>query len=133
MGFAVLSLAVAAFQLMLDRGEQKSWLQSPEIMIEAALALFGLYMFVAHSATTRRPFFDVRLFKDRTFLLSYALMTLIMLVYFGSLALPPQMLQGELNYPVLTAGLVMAPRGLGTIDAILLVRRVSHITGPKVQ
>src|SRR6202789_3497094 len=66
MGFAFLSLAIAGFQLMLDRGEQKGWLQSPEIMIEAALMVFGLYMFVAHSATTRRPFFDVRLFPDRT-------------------------------------------------------------------
>ena len=132
LGFAFLSLAVSGFQLMLDRGEQKGWLQSPEIMIEAALMLFGLYMFVAHSATTRRPFFDVRLFKDRTFVLSNAIMTLIMLVYYGSMALTPQMLQGELNYPVLTAGLVMAPRGFGTIAAILLVGRVSHITGPRV-
>jgi DHA2 family multidrug resistance protein len=89
-------------------------------------------MFVAHSATTRRPFFDVRLFKDRTFVISNAIMTLIMLVYYGSMALTPQMLQGELNYPVLTAGLVMAPRGMGTIAAILLVGRVSHVTGPRL-
>jgi MFS transporter, DHA2 family, multidrug resistance protein len=94
--------------------------------------IFGLYMFVAHSATTRRPFFDVRLFQDRTFVLSNAIMTLIMLVYYGSMALTPQMLQGELNYPVLTAGLVMAPRGLGTIAAILLVGRVSHVVGPRL-
>jgi len=132
MGFAFLSLAVACFQLALDRGQQKGWLQSPEIMIEATLMVFGLYMFVAHSVTTRRPFFDVRLFKDRTFVLSNAIMTLIMLVYYGSMALTPQMLQGQLNYPVLTAGLVMAPRGIGTIAAILLVGRISHVTGPKL-
>jgi DHA2 family multidrug resistance protein len=130
-GFGFLSLAIACFQLALDRGEQKGWLQSPEIMIEAALMGFGLYMFVVHSATTRRPFFDVRLFRDRTFILSNAIMTLIMLVYYGSMALTPQMLQGELNYPVLTAGLIMAPRGLGTIGAILLVGRIMQHTGPR--
>jgi len=130
-GFGFLSLAIACFQLALDRGEQKGWLQSPEIMIEAALMVFGLYMFVVHSATTRRPFFDVRLFRDRTFVLSNAIMTLIMLVYYGSMALTPQMLQGELNYPVLTAGLIMAPRGLGTIGAILLVGRLTKLTGPR--
>jgi DHA2 family multidrug resistance protein len=101
-------------------------------MIEAALMVFGLYMFIVHSATTRRPFFDVRLFRDRTFVLSNAIMTLIMLVYYGSMALTPQMLQGELNYPVLTAGLVMAPRGLGTIGAILLVGRITKLTGPRL-
>ncbi len=131
MGFGFLSLAIACFQLALDRGEQKGWLQSPEIMIEAALMGFGLYMFIVHSATTRRPFFDVRLFRDRTFVLSNAIMTLIMLVYYGSMALTPQLLQGELNYPVLTAGLIMAPRGLGTIGAILLVGRITKVTGPR--
>jgi DHA2 family multidrug resistance protein len=131
-GFGMLSLAIASLQLALDRGEQKGWLQSPEILIEATLMLFGLYMFVVHSATTRRPFFDVRLFKDRTFLLSNAIMTLIMLVYYGSMALTPQMLQGELNYPVLTAGLIMAPRGIGTIGAILLVGRLTKLTGPRL-
>jgi MFS transporter, DHA2 family, multidrug resistance protein len=125
LGFGFLSLAVATLQLGLDRGEQKGWFESPEILIEFSLMAFGAYMFVAHSATTRRPFFDVRLFKDRTFVLSNAIMTLIMLVYYGSMALTPQMLQGELNYPVLTAGLVMAPRGIGTIAAILVVGRVS--------
>jgi DHA2 family multidrug resistance protein len=93
---------------------------------------FGAYMFVVHSMTTRRPFFDVRLFKDRTFVLSNTIMTLIMLVYYGSMALTPQMLQGELNYPVLTAGLVMAPRGFGTIAAILLVGRISKHNGPRL-
>jgi DHA2 family multidrug resistance protein len=132
MGFAFLSLAIAAFQLAIDRGEQKGWLDSTEILIEAVLMLFGLYMFVAHSATTRRPFFDVRLFRDRTFVLSNAIMALIMLVYYGSMALTPQMLQGELNYPVLTAGLIMAPRGFGTIGAILLVGRIMPIIGPRL-
>jgi DHA2 family multidrug resistance protein len=131
-GFGMLSLAIASLQLALDRGEQKGWLQSPEILIEATLMLFGLYMFVVHSATTRRPFFDVRLFKDRTFLLSNVIMTLIMLVYYGSMALTPQMLQGELNYPVLTAGLIMAPRGIGTIGAILLVGRLTKLVGPRI-
>ena len=131
-GFAFLSLAVSCFQLMLDRGEQKGWLQSTEIMVEIALMLLGLYMFVVHSATTKRPFFDVRLFRDRTFVLSTSLLALIMLVYYGSMALTPQMLQGELNYPVQTAGIIMAPRGIGTIGAILLVGRVSGITGPRL-
>jgi DHA2 family multidrug resistance protein len=59
-------------------------------------------------------------------------LSVIMLVYYGSMALTPQMLQGELNYPVQTAGIIMAPRGLGTIGAILLVGRISKLTGPRL-
>ncbi len=130
-GFAFLGLAIASFQLILDRGELKGWFQSPEILTEASLAIFGLYMFVAHSATTERPFFDVRLFKDRTFVASTFIMAFLMIVYYGSMSLTPQMLQGEMNYPVLTAGLVMAPRGVGTILAILLVGRISSFVGQR--
>jgi DHA2 family multidrug resistance protein len=131
LGFAFLSLAIASFQLVLDRGEQQGWYDSGEILIETALAIFGLYMFIAHSATTKRPFFDVRLFKDRTFVVSIMIMALIMVVYYGSMALTPQMLQGELHYPVLTAGLIMAPRGVGTILAILIVGRLSKFMGQR--
>ncbi len=51
LGFGFLSLAVACLQLGLDRGEQKGWFESPEILIEFSLMAFGAYMFVAHSAT----------------------------------------------------------------------------------
>ncbi len=130
-GFGFLSLAVASLQLMLDRGEQQGWFQSTEILVEATLAVFAFYMFVVHSSTTSRSFFDARLFRDRTFVVSTIIMTLIFVVYYGSMVLTPQMLQGELNYPVLTAGLIMSPRGVGTILAIMLVGRIAKWTGPR--
>ncbi len=130
-GFGFLSLGIMCLQLVLDRGEQRGWFQSGEIQIEAALMLFSLYMFVTHSATTIRPFFDVRLFQDQTFVVSTIIMMLIFVVYYGSMVLTPQMLQQEFNYPVLTAGLIMAPRGAGTIAAIMLTGRISKWVGPR--
>jgi len=38
-GFGTLSLAIGALQIMLDRGEQKDWFSSGEIMIEAIVAV----------------------------------------------------------------------------------------------
>ncbi len=128
-GFGFLSLAVMSLQLVLDRGENQGWFQSTEIQIEATLMVFASYMFIVHSATTAKPFFDVRLFKDRTFVVSTIIMMLIFVVYYGSMVLTPQMLQQELNYPVLTAGLVMAPRGVGTIAAIFLTSRFTARLG----
>jgi DHA2 family multidrug resistance protein len=37
-----------------------------------------------------------------------------------------------MNYPVLTAGLVLAPRGLGTMASMLLVGRIIDRVGAKV-
>ena len=131
-GFTFLSLAVAAVQFVLDRGEQKGWFQSAEIQIEAVIAAFGLYMFVVHSMTARKPFIDIRLFQDRTFMACVLLQLSIVAVFYGSMVLSPQMLQVELHYPVFTAGLVMAPRGLGTIAAMLLVARLSKRLDPRI-
>jgi DHA2 family multidrug resistance protein len=131
LGFGFLSLAVMSLQLVLDRGESKGWFQSGEIQLEAALTIFALYMFVVHSATTTRSFIDIRLFQDQTYVVSTVIMTLIFVVYYGSMVLTPQMLQQEFGYPVLTAGLIMAPRGVGTIAAIMVSGRLRQWVGPK--
>jgi len=126
LGFSFLSLAIAAFQLALDRGEQQGWFTSAEIQIEAVLGAFGLYMFIVHSLTGDRPFIDLGLFRDRNFVLCILLATLTQLIFNGSFVLSPQLLQVELNYPVVTAGLVMGPRGLGTVVAMLAFGRLAN-------
>jgi len=131
-GFSFLSLAIASLQLALDRGEQLGWFASAEIEIEVALAVFGIYMFVVHSLTAQRPFIDLALFRDRNFVLCIVLAIVTNLVFNGSFVLSPQLLQTELNYPVVTAGLVMGPRGFGTIAAMLLFGRVSNRIDPRL-
>ena len=130
-GFAFLSLAIGAFQLVLDRGEQQGWFQSPEILVESALAVFGLYMFVVHSMTTKNPFIDVRLFADRTYVIGVSIMALIFMVYLGALVLVPQLLQLEMNYPVFTAGLATSPRGLGMIAMFIFIGRFGKRVNPR--
>jgi DHA2 family multidrug resistance protein len=68
-GFGALSLAIGAFQLMLDRGEELDWLSSHEIIIEACLAGIGFYIFLIQSALAPKPLFFPRLFTDLNFCL----------------------------------------------------------------
>jgi len=46
-GFVMLSIAVGALQLMLDRGEINDWFQSTEIRIEAAISALCFYLFIS--------------------------------------------------------------------------------------
>jgi DHA2 family multidrug resistance protein len=131
LGFGFLSLAVGAFQMLLDRGEHKGWFESSEILVEAALAIFGLYMFIVHSATTKHPFIDMRLLRDRTFVSGTAIMGLIFMIYLGAMVLVPQLLQFMFNYPVLTAGLATSPRGIGMMLAIMAANRMHRLVSPK--
>ncbi|HTN42246.1 MAG TPA: DHA2 family efflux MFS transporter permease subunit [Nitrospiria bacterium] len=124
-GFAVLSLAIGAFQLMLDRGQIQDWFNSPEIWIEAIVAGVSVYLFVVHMITTDKPrFVSPALFKDRNFLTGNVFIFMVGAVLFATLALLPPLLQDLLNYPVVLTGLVTAPRGIGTLVAMVLVGRM---------
>jgi DHA2 family multidrug resistance protein len=123
-GFGVLSIAVGVLQIFLDRGPIKGWFESGEIKIEAAVAALAFYLFFAHTLTAKRPFIRLSLYKDRNFASGNVLMFVVGIVLFANLALISPMLQGLMNYSVLQAGLVMAPRGAGTLIAMFLVGRM---------
>ncbi len=123
-GFLTLALAIGAMQLMLDRGEQLEWFDSPEIVIETALAVLGLYLFVVHTLTTARPFLDFRLFRDRNFVTGTIFIFVVGVILLATLALLTPFLQTLLGYPVLTAGMLLAPRGIGTMCAMMIVGRL---------
>ena len=64
-GFTALAMALAAFQLMLDRGEFKGWFDDGEIVLEATVVALGFYLFIVHSATTKNPFVSPAILRDR--------------------------------------------------------------------
>src|SRR5262249_18364036 len=118
LGFGTLSLAIGAFQVLLDRGEQLDCVRPGEIWIAAIIAVSAFYRFLVHTFTAREPFIRPALFRDRNFAAGTLFVAIVGLTYYASLALQPPYLQGLMNYPIVTAGLVMGPRGIGTMAAM---------------
>jgi DHA2 family multidrug resistance protein len=123
-GFSTLGLAIGALQVLLDRGEQLDWFGSGEIWIEAIVAVSAFYMFLVHTFTADEPFVRPALFRDRNFAAGMAFIFIVGVTYLASLALMTPYLQNLMNYPIVTAGLVLGPRGLGTMGAMLIVGRL---------
>jgi DHA2 family multidrug resistance protein len=123
-GFASLGIAIGALQMMLDRGQQLDWFSSREIIAEAAISALSFYLFLVHTFTTERPFIEPRLFRDRNFSTGLVFIFVVGVILLATLALITPFLQNLLEYPVLTAGLLMAPRGIGTMGGMLLVGRL---------
>jgi len=123
-GFGTLSLGIGAAQVLLDRGEQLDWFGSGEIIIEAIIAAAAFYLFIVHTFTAKKPFVRPALFRDRNFTAGTLFVAVVGLTYYASLALQPPFLQDLMNYPVVTAGFVMGPRGIGTMGAMLVVGRL---------
>ena len=120
-GFLALSFAVAAFQLMLDRGERNDWFESNEIMIEALIAAVAFYIFIAHSLTTERPFLTPRLLLDRNFAIGMLLTLVFGMLNFTPMVLLPSMLKNLQNYPDSLIGLLLGARGMGTLAGFIIM------------
>jgi DHA2 family multidrug resistance protein len=125
-GFATLSLAIGALQLLLDRGQQNDWFSSTETWIEAVVLVVTATYFVAHTLLTpaQKSFVDFRLFKNQNYVTGVLFIFIVGLVLYATRALIPTMLETLLDYPVLTTGLVTAPSGIGTMASMLIAGRL---------
>jgi DHA2 family multidrug resistance protein len=123
-GFGTLSLAIAAMQVLVDRGEELDWFGSGEIVAEAIIAVSAFYLFLVHTFTAREPFVRPSLFRDRNLTAGVLFISIIGLTYYASLALQPPYLQNLMNYPIVSAGLVLGPRGIGTMGSMLIVGKL---------
>lgn len=130
-GFSMLALALASVQLMLDRGQQLDWFQSPEIWIEAGIAAAGFWVFAVHIATGRNALFEPQLFANRNFATSLFLIFIVGIVMFATMALLPPMLQTIYGYPVIDAGLLVAPRGIGILVSMFIAGQLIGKVDPR--
>ncbi len=124
-GFGMLAIGIAGLQYLLDRGNHQDWFSANDIRLSAALGIIGLVSFTWHSLRHgAHAVFDVRIFKDRNFAMSCVLIGTMGMGMFGGLVLQPILLEGLLGYPIVTTGIVMAPRGLATAVTMILVGRL---------
>ncbi|MBS0641527.1 MAG: MFS transporter, partial [Proteobacteria bacterium] len=85
----------------------------------------GFYLFVVHVSCAPQPLIRPALFKDVNFASGVMLMFMVGIFMVSSLALMTPWLQVLSQYPVQTAGLLMAPRGLGSLVTTMLTGRLS--------
>jgi DHA2 family multidrug resistance protein len=124
-GFAVLGLAVACLQLMLDRGEIKDWFGSTEIIVYAVLCGLGFYLFVVHLFTAKSALIPPRLFRDTNFAAGLVLIFAVGMLILATSALLAPYLQTLAGRSVENTGLLLAPRGLGTMIGVLIAGRLA--------
>jgi DHA2 family multidrug resistance protein len=126
LGFAILAIALGSFQLLLDRGEQQDWFGAYEIIIYAVLAGLSAYLFVVHMLTARQPLITPAMLADRNFAVGLVLIFGVGGLIVATAALMAPWLQSLGGYSVSQAGLLIAPRGIGTMAGILIAGRLTN-------
>lgn len=124
LGFWTLGLGLGVLQLMLDRGEGEDWFSSTEIVIEAIVAVSLLWVFLVHTRLTRTPLFSSELMRNRNFVAGMICMGVLGLANVAMGAMLPSMFQNVYQYPVMLAGMLAAPRGVGVMLMMMATSRL---------
>jgi DHA2 family multidrug resistance protein len=123
-GFAALSIALASFQLMLDRGQQLDWFDANEVRFWAALLGVSIYLSAVHMFTRKNTFISPRMFADRNFAVGCLISATVGVVSFATIPILTVMMQSLLGYSALDTGMIGAPRAVGTLIAMIVVTRL---------
>jgi DHA2 family multidrug resistance protein len=120
-GFVFIAIAIAATQLMFDRGQRNDWFESPETLIECTAALVFFVMFAIHMLTGRAPLFEVATFRNRNFAVGIVVALIMGMLQYTPMVLFPPLLQELQGYPEATIGYLIASRGLGNLLSFTIV------------
>src|SRR3982075_976662 len=123
-GFGLMALALGTLQLVLDKGQEQEWFSSSLITLGAVFAGVMFISFIIWELRAKEPIVNLRILANRNFAVGTALMTVLGIVLYGTIALLPLFLQTLLGYPALQSGLAVSPRGIGSIASMIIVGRL---------
>jgi DHA2 family multidrug resistance protein len=124
LGFGLMAVWLATLQVVLDKGQQEDWFGSRWITWMAVISVVALVAFIIRELKAKEPIVDLRVLGNRNFALGTALIFLVGVVLYGTIALLPLFLQTLMGYPAYQAGMATSPRGLGSFVAMFIVGRI---------
>ena len=124
-GLGLLILWIGAMQIMLDKGKDLDWFDSPTIVALAVVAAVGFASFIIWELTDQNPIVDLKVFRHRGFAASTAIMCVVYGNFFASVVLVPLWLQTNMNYTATWAGRVTAWQGLLAVAMSPVVARLT--------
>ena len=125
-GMAMLVLGLGLLQVVLDRGQRADWFDSAWVVYATTIAVAAIVLLVIQELRFGDPIVDLRILKSPDFTFSMLLIVAMSSVLFGTGLLGPVFLQEHLGYDAWSAGLTLAPRGLGTMVSMFLVGQLAR-------
>jgi MFS transporter, DHA2 family, multidrug resistance protein len=132
LGLILMVVGVGCLQVFLDRGESVNWFEASSTWWLTGIFTSALGAFVIRCKKVSQPIINLSLFQDRNFAIAASLMLLFVMMVMGQMTLSALMLQTVFNYPAEAAGLMMGPRGLGSMFTMAVVGRLSNRLDPRI-
>jgi DHA2 family multidrug resistance protein len=130
-GFGSLIVWVGCLQIILDKGQEVDWFSAVWLRWTFAAMVVALAIFVYQSFWGKQPLVNLRVLKDRNFLVGCTLIFLFGIAIYSTVVVLPLFYQELLGYTAFTAGMVVAPRGLGAICGMPVIGYLSNKVDPR--
>jgi DHA2 family multidrug resistance protein len=114
-GFGLLAVWTGCLQIVLDKGQEDDWFGALWVRWAVAAMAVSLVLWIWHSWSRRDGLMDLHVLKNRNFRTGCFLVAMLGICIYVTIAILPLYYQEILGYTAFTAGIVVAPRGLGSI------------------
>ena len=126
LGFALLILWTGSLQIILDKGQEDDWFAAPWIRWAALILTTTLFWFVAHCWRAKAPIVNLHVLRNRNFRVGCSLIFMLGVAIYITITMLPLFYQEVLGYTALTAGIVVFPRGVGSMLGLPVIGIISH-------
>jgi len=130
-GMGTLIVWTGLLQVILDKGQEDDWFGAVWIRWATLALVISFVWFCWHSWVKKNPLVDLHVLKDRNFLIGCVLIFLFGVGIYSTVTVLPLFYQELLGYTAFTAGLVVAPRGLGAICGMPVIGFLSNKVDPR--
>ncbi len=125
-GLALLTVGLGCLQIVLDKGQQDDWMESPFILTLTIVSGACLIFLVFWELRSKNPIVNLRAFADRSFATGNLVMFFGFFAFFGSIVMLPLFLQNLMGYTAFLAGVVLGPGGLIMLVCLPVVGKLTQ-------
>ncbi len=131
-GMIALVLWLLSMQVVLDKGQQYNWFDCAWISWLAGFSVVALAFFIVWELEYKIPLINLRLFKDKNFLIGTILSASVNMLVFSTIVLIPQFLQNLMGYNAILTGYALASRIVSSVIMMLLINRLLKIIDSRI-
>lgn len=114
-GFGLLCVWTGCLQIVLDKGQEVDWFGAIWVRWAVAALAVTLIWWIWHSWTNPAGMVNLRALKDRNLAVGCFMIALLGMGVYITITMLPLFYQEILGYTAFAAGLVVGPRGIGSI------------------
>ena len=125
-GIFYLVLWLGLLQIVVDRGQRADWFNSSWVVWASAISGLAMVALVVHELRVKEPVLELHFLRIPQFTSALFAVVMLSFILFGTGLLNPVFLQEYMGYTAWKAGIVMAPRALGAMSAMLFAGQIAR-------